>query len=264
VTKTTFPFRDRLLLWGDRFAPALTFIALIAIWEAASRFFNIPRFLLPSPSYIVTGALDQTLSTWLANIWATVKVAFMGYLVAIVVSIPLAVGLALSRFLSRTVYPLLVIIHSTPVVAIAPIIIVILGTSAVPRILITFLITFFPIVVSTTAGLLATPEELIELSRSLRATRAREVLHIRLPYALPFIFSALKISSTLAIVGAVVAEFIAAERGLGYFIQLQTSFLRINQGFAALIMLVAISLCFFQIVGVIQRIFAPWSLPKKQ
>ena len=264
MAKALIPIRDWFLLWGDRFAPVLTFAALIAIWEAACRIFDIPRFLLPSPSYIVVGAMDQTVATWAANIWATVKIAFMGYILAIVVSIPISVGLALSRFLSRTVYPLLVVIHSTPVVAIAPIIIVVMGTSALPRVFITFLITFFPIVVTTTAGLMATPQELIELSRSLRATRAREVLHIRLPYALPYIFSALKISSTLAIVGAVVAEFIAAERGLGYFIELQTSFLKINQGFAALVLLVTISLCFFQVIGLIQKTFAPWSLPKKQ
>ena len=90
------------------------------------------------------------------------------------------------------------------------------------------------------------------------------MFNIRLPYALPYIFSALKISTTLSVVGAVVAEFVAAEHGLGYFIQFSTSFFKINQGFAALIMLVIISLAFFQIVGLIQRRFAPWSLPKSE
>ena len=150
----------------------------------------------------------------------------MGYVVAIAVSIPLAVALVNSRLLSRTLYPILVIVQSTPIVAVAPIIVVTLGASDLPRVVITFLITFFPIVVSTVTGLMATPEELIELSRSLRAGRTREMLHIRLPFAVPYIFSALKISITLAIIGAVVAEFVAAEHGLGFFIMFSTSFFR--------------------------------------
>jgi NitT/TauT family transport system permease protein len=208
--------------------------------------------------------MEQSFSIWAVNAWATLRVALMGYAAAIVFSIPIAVMLASSKVLSRTFYPMIVVVHSTPIVAIAPIIIVTLGASDLPRVAITFLISFFPIVVNTTAGLLATPEELIELSRSLRADRAREMLHIRLPFALPYIFSALKISTTLSVVGAVVAEFVAAEHGLGYFIQFSTSFFKLNQAFAALVLLVSISLCFFQIVGFVQRWLAPWSLPKSE
>ena len=171
----------------------------------------------------------------------------MGYFVAIAVSVPLAVALVNSRFLSRTLYPILVIVQSTPIVAVAPIIVVTLGASDLPRVVITFLITFFPIVVSTVTGLMATPEELIELSRSLRAGRTREMLHIRLPFAVPYIFSALKISITLAIIGAVVAEFVAAERGLGFFIMFSTSFFKIPQAFAGLAVLVALSLVLFRL-----------------
>src|SRR5271170_919683 len=201
---------------------------------------------------------------WLRNIAATLRVALMGYFVAVAISIPLAVALTNSRFLSRTLYPILVIIQSTPIVAIAPIIVVTLGASDMPRIVITFLITFFPIVVSTATGLLATPPELIELSRSLRAGRSREMLHIRLPYAVPYIFSALKISITLAIIGAVVAEFVAAEHGLGFFIMFSTSFFKIPQAFAGLTVLVALSLVLFRACSLAQRWFVPWSLPRSE
>jgi NitT/TauT family transport system permease protein len=258
------PFRRRVVTLLDRYAPGIAFVALIALWEIGCRVFRVPTFLLPSPSLIVAGAFEQSPAVWFGHIWATVRVALMGYAAAILISVPLAVALASSRLLSRTLYPLIVIVHSTPIVAIAPIIVVTLGASDLPRVVITFLITFFPIVVSTTTGLMAVPEELIELSRSLRAGRRREMLHIRLPYALPHIFSALRISTTLAVVGAVVAEFVAAERGLGYFIQFSTSFFKINQGFAALLILVTISLIFFQAIGIVQRIFAPWSLPKSE
>ncbi|WP_240687410.1 ABC transporter permease [Alcanivorax sp. 24] len=110
---------------------------------------------------------------------------------------------------------------------------VVLGAGDAPRIVITFLITFFPIVVSTVTGLMSAPPELIELSRSLGASRWREIRNIRLPFAVPHIFSALRISITLAIIGAVVAEFVAAENGLGFFIAFSTSFFNVSQAFAA-------------------------------
>jgi NitT/TauT family transport system permease protein len=250
--------------WADRLAPAAAFIVLIGVWEGACRLFRIPSYLLPAPSAIVVAGLNVTLEQWVGNIGATLRVALMGYVVAIAVSIPLAVALVSSRILSRTLYPIIVIVQSTPIVAIAPIIVVTLGASDLPRVVITFLITFFPIVVSTVTGLMATPEELIELSRSLRAGRVREMLHIRLPFAVPFIFSALKISTTLAVIGAVVAEFVAAERGLGFFIMFSTSFFKIPQAFAGLTVLVALSLVLFRLCSLAQRWFVPWSLPKSE
>jgi NitT/TauT family transport system permease protein len=256
--------RRRLGYWADRFAPPLAFVALIAIWEASCRLFAIPSFLLPSPSAIAMSALDLPGPVWLGHLFATLRVALMGYFAAIIVSIPLAVLLVTSRFLSRTLYPLLVVVQSTPIVAVAPIIIVTLGASDLPRVVITFMIAFFPIVVATVTGLLATPEELIELSRSLRAGRAREILHIRLPFAVPYIFSALKISTTLSVIGAVVAEFVAAERGLGFFIAFSTSFFKIPQAFAGLVVLVAISLVLFHLCAAAQRWLVPWSLPKSE
>jgi NitT/TauT family transport system permease protein len=250
--------------WADRLAPAAAFVVLICVWEGACRLFRIPSYLLPAPSAIVIAGLNVSPAQWLGNIFATLRVALMGYVAAIVISIPLAVALVSSRFLSRTLYPMLVIVQSTPIVAIAPIIVVTLGATDAPRVVITFLITFFPIVVSTVTGLMATPEELIELSRSLRAGRVREMLHIRLPFAVPFIFSALKISTTLAVIGAVVAEFVAAERGLGFFIMFSTSFFKIPQAFAGLAVLVALSLVLFRLCSLAQRWFVPWSLPKAE
>jgi NitT/TauT family transport system permease protein len=253
--------RGRLL---DRYAPPLAFAGLILLWEGAVRLFAVPSFLLPAPSAIVQALVATPFSVWMGHVWATLRVALMGYALAIAVSVPLAVALASSRFLSRTLYPILVVIQSTPIVAIAPIIVVTLGASDLPRVVITFLIAFFPIVVSTVTGLMSTPDELVELSRSLRAGRTREILHVRLPFALPHLFSALKISTTLAVVGAVVAEFVAAEKGLGFFIAFSTSYFKIPTAFAGLAVLVTISLLLFRLVGLVQRAFAPWSLPKSK
>ena len=246
----------------DRHAPWLAALGLLLLWQAATWLFAIPSFVLPAPAAILRAGLAVPPATWLGHIWATLRVVLMGYALAIAISIPLAVALASSRLLSRTLYPMLVVVQSTPIVAIAPIIVVTLGAGDVPRVFITFLITFFPIVVSTVTGLQSTPEDLIELSRSLRAGRRREILHIRLPFAVPYIFSALKISTTLAVIGAVVAEFVAAEKGLGYFIAFSTSNFRIPAAFAGLAVLVMISLGLFRLVALVQRAFLGWSLPK--
>jgi len=250
----------RVLQLLDRFTPLLAFVALIAVWETACRVFAIPSYLLPSPGEILAAGLKMGPGQWAGNIWATLRVALMGYVAAVAIAIPLAIALSNSRFLSRTLYPLLVVIQSTPIVAIAPIIVVLLGAGDLPRVVITFLITFFPIVVASTTGLMSTPEELVELSRSLRAGKRREILQIRLPVALPFIFSALRISTTLAVVGAVVAEFVAANKGLGFLIAFSTSNFRIPQAFAGLVVLVAISLALFRLVDLAQRWLAPWTL----
>lgn len=244
--------------------PSLAFAAILLCWESGTRLFNVPPYILPAPTRILTGYDAIDTMRWIEHVWATLRVALIGYAVAIAISLPIAVGLAKSRFMSRAIYPLLVVIQSVPVVAVAPIIIVVLGTDDAPRIVITFMISFFPLVVSMTTGLMATPPELIELSRSLRAPVHREITQIRLPYAVPYIFSGLKISITLAVIGSVVAEFVAAEKGIGYFIQFSTSMFKLPQAWAGLAVLISMSLLLFQIVNQTQRIFFPWSLPKER
>lgn len=252
----------RLKAQADRFAPWLALLVLLLVWEAACRLLKLPSFVLPSPSAIFAATQKVGLGTWAEHIFATLRVTLMGYGLSILIGIPLAIALASSRVMSRTLYPLLVIVQSTPIVAVAPIIVVVMGAGDLPRVFITFLIAFFPIVVSCVTGLLATPEELVELSRSLGASKAREYRNIRLPYAIPHLFSALRISITLAVIGAVVAEFVAAEKGLGYFINFSTSMFQVPQAFAALMMLVVISLVLFHLIGLLQKVFFPWSLPK--
>ncbi len=241
--------------------PGLTFLTILVVWELSTRLLTIPAFLLPAPSRIAEGFDAVTASRWLSHIWATLRVAMLGFLSAIAVSLPLAIVLTRSRLVSTGIYPLLVVIQSTPIVAVAPIIIVTLGSGDLSRVLITFLISFFPLVVSMTTGLKATPEELIELSHSLKAPLIREFTQIRIPFAIPYIFSGLKISVTLSVIGAVVAEFVAAEQGIGYFIQFSTSLFKIPEAWAGLGILVLMSLTLFQTISQVQRRFFPWSLP---
>ncbi len=255
---------SRLRSLALHIAPWLFFAGLILLWELVVRLAELPVYVLPAPSAIFAAFFEVEASRWLGHLWATLRVALLGFGLSIIISIPLAIAMMRSELLTRTLYPLLVVIQATPVVAVAPLIIVLMGSDDPSRVLITCLLTFFPLVVATATGINATPPELIELSRSLDAPLRRETWQIRIPYAIPYIFSGLKVAITLAIIGAVVAEFVAAQEGLGYFIQFSTSFFRIPQAFAGLFFLAAVSLLLFKSVQWTQQIFFPWSLPRKK
>ncbi|MEP2650853.1 MAG: ABC transporter permease [Paraglaciecola sp.] len=254
--------KHKVSLSISKFLPVVTLLALIPIWEVTVRIFDVPNFLLPAPSVIYRAFMDVEFSRWGIHLWATLRVAILGFCLSLFISLPLAIFMVKSKFLTKTLYPILVVIQSTPVVAIAPLLVVIMGAGEAPRLAITCLITFFPLVVSATTGMMSTPQELIELSKSLKASAIKEVWHIRLPYAVPHIFSGMKVAITLAIIGAVVAEFVAAEQGLGYFVQFSTSYFKIPQAFAALLLLSTLSLLLFKTVQLIQYLFFRWSLPK--
>lgn len=242
-------------------SPAMAAFTLLIIgWQIISVVAEVPDYVLPSPLRIVQALSEQSIGVWFEHSVQTLRIALLGFAISFGLSLIIAVLMVQFGLVRKALYPLLVVIQSTPIVAIAPLIIVTLGTEDAPRILITCLITFFPMVVATTTGMLATPPELVELSRSLDAPRFREYTQIRLPSAVPHIFSGLRVSITLAIIGAVVAEFVAAETGLGYFIQFSTSFFAVPQAFAGLFLLILISLCLFQSVVLIQKLFFPWSL----
>ena len=206
-TPTDAAARRALLL---NLSPWLFFVGLILLWELVCRVFELPTYVLPAPSEIGKAFFDVEFSRWMMHLWATLRVALMGFALSIVISIPLAIAMMRSEFLSRTLYPMLVVVQSTPVVAVAPLIIVMMGSDDPSRVLITCLLTFFPLVVSTATGINETPAELIELSRSLDAPTRRETWQIRIPYAIPHIFSGLKVAITLAIIGAVVARLLGS------------------------------------------------------
>lgn len=250
--------------WSQNWLPLVAILTLIPIWEATCRVFSVPTFILPAPSDIALAFSQVPLERWLDNLWATLRIALLGFGISFLISIPLAIMMVNSKFLTKALFPILVVIQSTPVVAIAPLLIVILGTGDAPRLTITCLITFFPLVVSATTGMLATPPELIELSRSLSVKNSKTIWQIRLPYAIPHIFSGVKVAITLAVIGSVIAEFVAAEKGLGYLVQFSTSYFKIPQAFAALVFLSLVSMLLFKAVSWVQRSCFSWSLTEEE
>jgi NitT/TauT family transport system permease protein len=240
------------------FLPAIVMALLVVVWEAAVRLFAIPVYLVPAPSVIWTDSLAMG-GTVVSHTLATLRTVMIGFVVSIVISLPLAVALTSSPLVSNAIYPLLVLTQSIPKVALAPILVVVFGATELPRIIVTLLVAFFPLVISIAVGLLSVPPDLLELGRSYRASRFQELYRIRLPYSVPFIFSGLKVAIALSVVGAVVAEFVNADRGLGYLIITTTAFFQVPVAFGALIVLSVMGVVLFQAVVVVERVFFPWS-----
>ena len=254
------PKSSRWLLVARRaLVPTLVFVALLTIWETGVRTFNVPSFILPAPSVIVRDTYGVGWALF-GHAQATLTTVVGGYLCAILISFPLAVAISSSAVLSNAIYPLLVVKQSIPTVALAPILTVLHGTGSAARITIAALIALFPMVVSTATGLSSAPREMIELSRSMDASWVRRLIDVRLPSAVPYIFSGLKVSMTLALIGAVVAEFVAAERGLGFMIYTSTAFFQLPVAFGAMIVLGLVGTVLFQTVSQIERRFFPWAI----
>lgn len=231
---------------------------LFAAWEAGVRLFGIREFILPAPSAI-WAATAAVWPTVLDHTLATLTTVLLGFGASVSISLPLALLIAASPTASAAIYPLLVVTQSIPKVALAPILIVALGANELPRIIVTFLVAFFPLVVGAVAGLLATPPELIELGRACRASKLQELVRIRLPFAVPFIFGGLKVAAALSVVGAVVAEFVGADAGLGYLIQTSMAFFRTPLAFSAVVILALMGILLFQAVTMAERVLFPWS-----
>ena len=245
----------------DYLLPAATLIVGVILWEIVIRVFKVPKYLIPAPTTIA-----EEMWEWRyrlpEHLWVTTYEALAGFTLAIVVAVPLAVILVYSSLASKALYPLLVITQSVPKIAIAPVLLLIMGVGTDAKIVLCFLAAFFPIVIDTATGLASTPEELLDLSRSYRANAIKTFLKVRFPMALPFFFSGLKIAITLAVTGAVVAEFVASDKGLGYTILAATSYWRAGLAFGAMILLALLAIFLFGLVWLAERIFCPWYADK--
>ena len=254
------PTRSQVLpRWAaDVAQPVAALVIFVALWEVFCRVFHVRAFLLPPPSAIFTDTMEL-FGPVVMHTLATGETVLLGFAVSVVVSLPLAVLITASPVIANAVYPLLVLTQAIPKVALAPILVVMLGSNELPRVVVTFLVAFFPLVLSIAAGITSVPPELIELGRACKASRWRELWRIRLPYAVPFIFSGLKAAIALSVVGAVVAEFVNADAGLGYLIQTSTAFFKVQLAWGALIILSIMGIVLFQIIVAVERIFFPWS-----
>ncbi len=236
--------------------PTLLVIAILLLWEALARAFDIPRFLLPPPS-LVTLSLINHAGLLLANCGITTLEIALGFGLSVVVGVPLALAIFLWPPFSRAIFPLLVSSQAMPKVAIAPLLLVWFGFGLLPKVLVAFLIAFFPVVINTAVGLGSIEPEKIYLARSMGLGGTATFFKIRLPNALPAIFGGLKISVTLAVVGAVVGEFVGGDAGLGYLLMVANGNMDTALLFADLTLLTALGVAFFMLVELAERLAIP-------
>ncbi len=248
-------------LWSRRHA-IMAFIGLFALWELMAWLLALPPYLLPPPS-LIAADLAQRWPRVLDGAWVTTSEIVFGYLLAIVISIPLALLVAFSRFFDRTVYPLIVFLQIIPKIAIAPLFIIWFGFGFLPKLLLVFLLSFFPIVVSSVAGFKSIDPEVMDLARSTGAGVIRLFIKIRLPQALPDIFTGLKVGAALAATAAVVAEFVASNKGLGYLLLEYNGNLETAMVFAVIIVLSLIGLAIYYLVEYLERITIPWHVSQR-
>lgn len=236
----------------------LSLLVFLVLWEVLVRALGIREFLLPAPSKIFQESYASIDGLALHSL-ATLKTILLGFVISVCLSFPIALGIASSKQLASIIYPVLVLTQSIPKIALAPLLVVMLGANEMPRLVITFLVAFFPLVISISAGLMAVPAELVELSRAYKGSKWDQLVRIRIPYAIPFIFSGLKVAITLCVVGAVTAEFVNADAGLGYLIVTSTAFFKVPLAFAGVMTLSLIGIVLFQAIVLAEKILFPWS-----
>jgi NitT/TauT family transport system permease protein len=237
-------------------APVALVIALGVLWEVGTRVFAVPLFLLPPPSAIAHSMVANA-TLLIAAGWVTTVEIVLGFLLSIIVGVPLALAIFLWPPFARSVLPLLVSSQAMPKVAIAPLLLVWFGFGLLPKVLIAFLIAFFPVVINTAVGLASIEPEKIYLARSMGFGAAATFFKIRLPNALPAIFGGLKISITLAVVGAVVGEFVGGDAGLGYLLMVANGSMDTQLLFAGIVALTILGVALFVLVELAERLAVP-------
>jgi NitT/TauT family transport system permease protein len=238
--------------------PVFGIVLIIAIWHFYVVVFKVPPVVMPSPASVWTSLVRNT-PLLLSNGWTTLLECIYGFALAVVVGILIAVVVTTSRTLNLMFYPILIATQSIPKVAIAPIVLVWFGTGMESKVAIAFIVAFFPMVVDTATGLRATPEDLLDLARSLKCTRWQIFWKIQVPSAMPFIFSGAKVAVTLAVIGAVIGEFVGADSGLGNLVLVANASVNSALVWASLVYLSALGMLLYAVVVLAERILMPWA-----
>ena len=243
--------------------PLIFFVALLALWEVLVKFFRVPAFILPPPGDLYV-AFTAKFYILYKHAMVTFIEAVGGFTLSFILGVAFAVGVVYSRHLQNTIYPLIVILYAMPKSAFAPLMVIWIGYGLYSKIAIAFLVAFFPIVVNTVVGLKEVEPELLDLARINKGSEFDIFRKIRLPNSLPYMFAGIKVAIVLSVTGAIVAEFVAANEGLGYLILQANYSLDTAPALVVLFVLAFLSLALFIGVEVLQRKLAPWSAEVRQ
>ena len=240
---------------AERAGPILLVIALVVLWQVLTRALEIPNFLLPAPTDVARLIVDEWPLIQMHSL-ATIGSIISGYVTAVLFA--LAISALMIRFplVERLIMPIFVGLQSVPKIAIAPLILVWVGAGIGSKILVVTSIAFFPIVINTMAGFKEVDRGLADVFRSVDANERQMFFRLRLPYAMPYIFAGLRIATTLAVLGAIVAEWLAASNGLGYLVLSGSFNFNTARSFAAIIALAVIGTAFFAFMSWVERMIS--------
>lgn len=246
---------------GWNLLPAVTFVLIILAWWASIRIFEIPRYLLPEPAGVFARIFTDAPMLW-RNAEVTIIEILVGFGLSIVLALPLGLLVALSPWARQLIYPPVVVLQLIPKIAVAPLFLVWMGFGIESKLLLTLLMTFFPILLASISGFKILDDRFLYLTRSMGASRWQTFRYLRFPSALPVIFSGLKTAATLAATAAIVAEFVGANEGLGYVLLRATGTLDTELIFAVLVWLTAIGLALNYVVEIAEWLLTPWQRSK--
>ena len=237
--------------------PAALVLAVLVLWQIATVIWQIQPWLLPAPAAIARAGWEAR-AILAPHIWQTAQETLWGFAVALAVGLTLGVIIDRSTLARDALYPILVVSQTIPTIAIAPLLVISFGYGIWPKIIVVGLICFFPIVVSTADGLRAADPEMVALLRTMGASRRDQFTKVRLPAALPAVFSGIKIAITYSVVGAILGEWVGASRGLGVFMLRATNSFRTDWVFASIAITAVLSIALFTVVAAIERLSLPW------
>lgn len=241
---------------------AASFAGLLVIWEIAVAIFEFPQYILPPPSLIWTDMLDQ-LGPILSAARFTAIPMLYGFFAAVVFGVLIALGVAFSRFVEAAIYPIIIFLQIVPKIAVAPLFIIWFGFGLAPKVLLVFLLSFFPVLVSSITAFRSVDPDIMDLARATGASRWRIFFKVQLPHALPTLFTGFKVAAALSSTAAVVAEFVASDRGLGYLLLEYNGNLETALSFAAILVLSVLGLALYGAVEIIERIAIPWHVSQR-
>ncbi|RCK72676.1 MAG: Hydroxymethylpyrimidine ABC transporter, transmembrane component [Anaerolineae bacterium] len=248
--------------FGEARNTILFVIGFLLFWEIAVVVFRIPRYILPSLSSIIRQFIRNFDLIWEYTL-ITGYETLVGFVIAVAIGVPLAMLTAFSRLLRQTFYPFAVALEMVPKIAFAPLFVTWFGFGFIPKMIIVFLVCFFPILLNGILGFTSLSQEMVYFSRSTGASQLRMFWKIRLPAALPELFVGLKGAAVNATVGATISEWIGGDAGLGYYIQIATGQLRMDLAFAIIFMLTALGLLLFYIVQLVEKRMIPWHVSQR-
>lgn len=246
----------RLLSWNG-WPPVFVVAVVLVTWQAATALFDIPKWMLPSPLAIVQEAWS-IYPRLTVHTWASIKIALSGFAIGVSFGLLLAFALHLVPKLKQGVYPLIILSQNVPIIALAPLLVLWFGFGLLPKIIIITLVCFFPIAVSMLDGFLQTDRTLLNYMRMAGASRRQIFFKLELPNSLPYLFSGLKISATYSVMGAVIAEWLGAQEGLGTFMTLSASSFRTDRVFVAIFIIMVMSLVLFGFILLLEKWFIRW------